>query len=53
MTAGIRKELVKNPANFDPREYLGQARDLIKEVVKRKIKLLGCEDKADLFKDKR
>ncbi|MBS3098076.1 class II fructose-bisphosphate aldolase, partial [Candidatus Woesearchaeota archaeon] len=49
LTAGIRKELAANPKNFDPREYLGPARELVKEVVKRKIKLLGCDNKADLF----
>jgi fructose-bisphosphate aldolase class II len=50
LTAGIRKQLVENPENFDPRKYLGPARDLVKEVVIRKIKLLGCDGKADLFK---
>ena len=49
LTAGIRKNLAENPKNFDPREYLGPARELVKEVVKRKIKLLGCNDKAGLF----
>ncbi|KHO54305.1 MAG: hypothetical protein QT12_C0033G0016, partial [archaeon GW2011_AR21] len=37
------------PAEFDPRKYLGPAREMIKEVVERKIKLLGCEGKAKLF----
>jgi len=50
LTAGIRKNLSENPKNFDPREYLKPARDLVKEVVKRKIKILGCENKADLFR---
>ena len=50
LTAGIRKALVENPENFDPRKYLGPARDLVKEVVMRKIKLLGCDGKADLFR---
>ena len=49
LTAGIRKAMAENPKNFDPREYLSPARDLVKEVVKRKIKLLGCENKAELF----
>lgn len=49
LTAGVRKALAENPKNFDPREYLGPARELVKELVKRKIKLLGCENKADLF----
>ena len=49
MTAGIRKALYEEPKNFDPRKYLGPAKELVKEVVKKKIKLLGCNDKADLF----
>ncbi|MFH2028148.1 MAG: class II fructose-1,6-bisphosphate aldolase [Nanoarchaeota archaeon] len=49
LTAGIRKALVEDPKNFDPRKYLGPARDLVKEVVTRKIRLLGCDGKADLF----
>ena len=42
ITGAIRKSLIENPANFDPRHYLGPARDAIKEVVKRKIRVLGC-----------
>ena len=36
--AGIRKEFVENPNVFDPRKYLGPARDLIKETVEHKMK---------------
>ncbi|MBU0615593.1 MAG: class II fructose-1,6-bisphosphate aldolase [Nanoarchaeota archaeon] len=50
LTAGIRRSLKEDPKNFDPRNYLGPARDLVKEVVMRKIKLLGCDGKADLFR---
>lgn len=50
MTAGVRKALAEKPGEFDPRKYLGPARDLVKEVVMRKIKLLGCEGKASLFR---
>ncbi len=49
LTAGVRKAFTEDPKNFDPRKYLGPARDLVKEVVMRKIKLLGCDGKADLF----
>jgi fructose-bisphosphate aldolase class II len=41
MTAMIRKEFVDNPANFDPRKYLGPARDAIKEMVMHKLDILG------------
>ena len=47
MTATIRKIFVENPAEFDPRKYLGPARDEIKKVVKHKIAdVLGCSGKA-------
>lgn len=46
MTATIRKIFFENPSIFDPREYLGPARDAIKEMVKHKIiNVLGCADK--------
>ncbi len=46
MTGAIRKVFVESPAEFDPRKYLGPARDAIKQVVKRKIGFLGCAGKA-------
>jgi fructose-bisphosphate aldolase class II len=46
VTGAIRKSLAENPGNFDPRKYLGPARDSIREVVKRKIKVLGCGGKV-------
>ncbi len=46
MTATIREVFVTKPEEFDPRKYLGPARDAIKEVVKHKIKnVLGCSGK--------
>lgn len=38
MTAEIRKHLVEHPEDFDPRKYLGPARDAIKRMVQHKIK---------------
>ncbi len=38
MTAAIRKEFVKNPAEFDPRKYLGPARDELKKMYSHKNK---------------
>lgn len=38
MTASIREMLTTNPAEFDPRKYLGPARDAIKSMVAHKIK---------------
>ncbi|MFA5339220.1 MAG: class II fructose-1,6-bisphosphate aldolase [Candidatus Omnitrophota bacterium] len=46
MTGAIRKVFFTTPAEFDPRKYLGPARDAIKLVVKRKVGLLGCAAKA-------
>lgn len=38
MTAKIRQFMVEEPAVFDPRKYLGPARDAIREMVRHKIK---------------
>jgi fructose-bisphosphate aldolase, class II len=47
MTAAIRKALIDNPAEFDPRKYLGPARDQLKILYKHKIiNVLGSNDKA-------
>lgn len=47
MTAAIRKVFVENPGEFDPRKYLGPARDKLKELYKHKtINVLGSANKA-------
>jgi fructose-bisphosphate aldolase class II len=38
MTAAVRKFLYENPSEFDPRKYLGPAREAIKGMVQHKIK---------------
>lgn len=49
MTGTIRKCLQESPAEFDPRGYLGAARNSIKELVSYKItEVLGCSGSADL-----
>ncbi len=46
MTGTIRKYFSENPSHFDPRQYLGPAREAIKEMVKHKINtVLGCANK--------
>ena len=46
-TAAIRKHLAENPSHFDPRQYLGDARANMKEMVKHKIvNVLGSANKA-------
>jgi hypothetical protein len=43
MTAGIRKHFAEHPDHFDPRQYLGEARDEIQKVVEHKLThVLGC-----------
>ncbi len=47
MTATIRKELHENPSNFDPRKYLGPAREeLIKMYMRKNREVLGSAGKA-------
>lgn len=38
LTAEVRKYLTENPAEFDPRKYLGPGRDAIQRMVQHKIK---------------
>ena len=38
MTASIRKYLAENPADFDPRKYLGPARQAIQDMVQHKVR---------------
>jgi fructose-bisphosphate aldolase class II len=47
MTAMIRKTLAEKPAEFDPRKYLGPARDeLIKMIVHKNKEVLGSAGQA-------
>ena len=47
LTAGIRKHLAENPTHFDPRQYLGEGRDMITDVVRHKITdVLGSANQA-------
>ncbi len=47
MTATIREIFALHPDEFDPRKYLGPARDAIKELVKHKMReVLGCSGQA-------
>ena len=46
MTAAIREVFVNKPAEFDPRKYLGPARDSLTELYKQKIcDVLRSDDK--------
>ncbi|MCK5130345.1 MAG: class II fructose-bisphosphate aldolase, partial [Clostridiales bacterium] len=47
VTAAIRHYIAENAEVFDPRKYLGAARDYTQTIVEHKIKnVLGCADKA-------
>jgi len=47
MTAVIRKQFAEDPGNFDPRKYLGPARDELKKLIIRKnTEVLGSAGKA-------
>ncbi len=47
MTAAVRKVFVEKPAEFDPRKYLGPARDEMEKLYKHKIEaVLGSNGKA-------
>lgn len=47
MTAAIRKVFVEDPSEFDPRKYLGPAREELKKMYARKnIEVLGSAGKA-------
>ena len=47
MTAGIRKHFAEHPDHFDPRQYVGDGRAYVKEIVRHKIvEVLGSDGKA-------
>lgn len=47
VTAAVRKVFVESPSEFDPRKYLGPAREKLKELYKHKIiNVLGSANKA-------
>jgi fructose-bisphosphate aldolase class II len=47
-TETIRQFLSENVTDYDPRKYLGLAREAIKATVKRKMREFGCSGKAEV-----
>ena len=47
LTAKIREVFATKPGEFDPRKYLGPARDEIRAMVVRKLEMLNAAGKAD------
>ena len=47
ITAVIRKIFIEDPKEFDPRKYLGPARDELKKMIMNKNRhVLGSADRA-------
>jgi len=46
VTAAVRKVLAEEPAKFDPRDYLGPARQAVAEVVKARMQAFGSAGRA-------
>ena len=45
-TATLRRIMAEDPSQFDPRKFLGPARDAVKELIKTKLHALGSAGKA-------
>ena len=47
MTAGIREHMAAHPDHFDPRQYIADGRQYVKDIVHNKIiNVLGSDNKA-------
>ncbi|RAM63348.1 tagatose-bisphosphate aldolase [Mesotoga sp. SC_3PWM13N19] len=44
--ASLREFLAKNPGEFDPRKYFKTPKELVKNVIRERLRLLGCSNKA-------
>lgn len=49
-TAAIREYLFKNPQAFDPRHYLGAARDAMQKICLQRFVEFGCADQGQHLK---
>ena len=47
-TKGVSSMLQKHPETFDPKKYGMSGQDLVKQYVKDKMRILGCQNKARL-----
>ena len=48
MTAAVREVFANKPAEFDPRKYLGPAREALKELYKHKtVHVLGSANRVE------
>ena len=49
-TGAIRRYLVKNPSEFDPRKYLQEAKKAMSDIVKARYEAFGCAGQASKIK---
>ena len=49
-TGAIRKFIAENPAEFDPRKYLGKTIEAMKEICVSRYLAFGCEGMTDKIK---
>lgn len=49
-TGAIRRVLAKKPSEFDPRKYLGEAREAMKGICQQRYEEFGTAGKADKIK---
>jgi fructose-bisphosphate aldolase class II len=52
ITAAIRRVFVETPEKFDPRDYMGPARDLMKKVVAERMVQFGQAGQASKIRAK-
>ena len=49
ITAAVRQHFARHPEHFDPRQYLGPAREEVKQMVRHKlVNVLGSAGKAEI-----
>ena len=46
-TDGVKEFLAANPDAFDPKKYGKAAMEHVKEIVKLRMKMCGCDGKAE------
>ncbi len=49
-TGSIRRHLQENPSNFDPRKFLKESTNAMKEICKARFEAFGCAGNADKIK---
>ncbi len=44
--AGLRETLAETPAEFDPRKYFKKPKEYVKNLIRERMRILGCSGKA-------